>query len=146
MPTNAGFVPPAAEEPAGMATTDPMPAMDDLSAITPAAADTPEPATDRDMNASHGPMGLLNKLKSSFGAREEEMQPSSAPVMPKPVTELRPSAPAEAKSEPAARVDNNPYAPKREQVDTMGRINPSAKPAQEDDQLDIPAFLRRQAN
>ena len=38
------------------------------------------------------------------------------------------------------------YAPRRGQLDEHGRIAPQARPAADDDQLEIPAFLRRQAN
>jgi len=46
------------------------------------------------------------------------------------------------------RLDNNPYAPPQGQgnLDQNGRIKPPEKQFSEDDQLDIPAFLRRQAN
>ena len=44
------------------------------------------------------------------------------------------------------RVDDNPYAPRTGQLDNTGRVIPSERPTVEDDQLDIPAFLRRQAN
>ncbi|MGI9352280.1 MAG: cell division protein FtsZ [Rhizobiaceae bacterium] len=153
MPQNQGFVPPAAEEPGGVVKATPIPSMEDFPPMVQAEKTSVEEP--KSQSGNQGPMGLLNKLKNSFGSKEEEPETRSAPatpVMPKPVTELRPaaqpstSAPAEKASETETRVDNNPYAPKRDQLDTMGRINPSAKPAQEDDQLDIPAFLRRQAN
>ncbi|MEM9279408.1 MAG: cell division protein FtsZ [Pseudomonadota bacterium] len=144
MPQNQGYVPPAAEEPAGIVKTTPMPTMGAL----PSMVQEKTPTSDNAAKANQGPMGLLNKLKNSFASREDETDTPKTPVMPKPVTELRraPDTAPEARSEPEARVDNDPYAPKRDQLDSMGRINPSAKPAQDDDQLDIPAFLRRQAN
>ncbi|MEM7068160.1 MAG: cell division protein FtsZ [Pseudomonadota bacterium] len=151
MPKNEGYVPPAAEEPSGVVKATPMPEMEDFPEIVRAEAASPSKDAAKEQNSNHGPMGLLNKLKSSFGAKEEEPQmdrPQEKPVMPRPVTELRTaqSPQSEVRAEPETRVDNDPYAPKRASVDNMGRINPSAKPAKEDDQLDIPAFLRRQAN
>ena len=153
MPQNEGFVPPAAEEPGEVVKATPIPSMEDFPPMVQAEATSAEEPKPQGTN--QGPMGLLNKLKNSFGGKEEEPETKAAPVAPaapKPVTELRPAAqsattaPAEKAAGTETRVDNNPYAPKRDQLDTMGRINPSAKPAQEDDQLDIPAFLRRQAN
>ncbi len=44
------------------------------------------------------------------------------------------------------RVDDNPFAPRRSTLDTNGRINPAARPIDDDDQLEIPAFLRRQSS
>ncbi|TIU59100.1 MAG: hypothetical protein E5W25_33375, partial [Mesorhizobium sp.] len=38
------------------------------------------------------------------------------------------------------------YAPRRGQLDDQGRLTPQSRAVQEDDQLEIPAFLRRQAN
>jgi cell division protein FtsZ len=38
------------------------------------------------------------------------------------------------------------YAPRRGQLDDQGRLSPQPRATQEDDQLEIPAFLRRQAN
>ena len=88
-------------------------------------------------------MGLLKRLATGLGgthAPEEQAAPpapaatapSAAPTMPSPA--------------PAAREDNNPYAPpKNGTLDVHGRAAPAAKPISEDDQLDIPAFLRRQA-
>ncbi|MEM9331827.1 MAG: cell division protein FtsZ [Pseudomonadota bacterium] len=149
MPQNEGFVPPAAEEADDIIKTVPMPSMEDFPPmVQPKAAPAPAEETAKQNN---GPMGLLNKLKNSFAGRDEPGEEAGAPPMPKPVAENREvpggkTVAQESRGEPAKRVDDNPYAPKREQVDAMGRINPSAKPAQEDDQLDIPAFLRRQAN
>ena len=38
------------------------------------------------------------------------------------------------------------YAPRRGQLDEHGRLVPQGHATHEDDQLEIPAFLRRQAN
>jgi len=157
MPKQSSFVPPAAEEPAGHVTSSHIPD------VAPAPmTSTPEQAP-AENNGTNGPMGLLNKLKSSFGAsREEEItkQPASAtPASPRPVpnnharTTMVPAAsdPMPAPRAPQLdqpRVDDNPYAPKRNGIDSHGRAESvSSSPARmEDDQLDIPAFLRRQAN
>ncbi|MGB3898509.1 MAG: hypothetical protein WA973_08130, partial [Mesorhizobium sp.] len=38
------------------------------------------------------------------------------------------------------------YAPRRGQLDDHGRLAAQPRPSQDEDQLEIPAFLRRQAN
>ena len=87
--------------------------------------------------ASHGeergPMGLLKRLTSSLG-RHEEAQAAQEPVA-QPQQQRRPLS-AEASL----------YAPRRGQLDDHGRANPQPRSLGEDDQLEIPAFLRRQSN
>ena len=98
-------------------------------------------ATRRPSRKSNGPMGLLKRLTTGLTRREEEpakLQPA-APREPK----LRQPAP-EARR--IAAQDPQLYAPRRGQLDEHGRLSPQPRSAQEDDQLEIPAFLRRQAN
>ena len=160
MPQEADFVIPAAEEPQGIVQATTLPKVEDFPPMVQAevaakAASAPQAAK---VEPSHGPMGLLNKLKNSFSGRDQE-EPAPvaqaprrvappAPSVAAPVASQQPvaAAPQSAPVTPAARVDDNPYAPKRGQLDTMGRITPVEKPMTNDDQLDIPAFLRRQAN
>ncbi|RUM99781.1 cell division protein FtsZ [Pseudaminobacter arsenicus] len=88
-----------------------------------------------------GPMGLLKRLTNGLTRREEEparLQPAQ-PREPK----LRQVAPEVRR---ATSQDAQLYAPRRGQLDEHGRIAPQAARPQEDDQLEIPAFLRRQAN
>ena len=86
-----------------------------------------------------GPMGLLKRIANGLGAHEKEVDvapqaETTQPVIPAP-------------HQPVAREDNNPYAPPRSVgVDQHGRPAPVAPATQEDDQLDIPAFLRRQSS
>jgi cell division protein FtsZ len=91
----------------------------------------------RDMPHAHqvderGPMGLLKRLSSSLGRREEEDAAMSGTSEQMP--QRRPQS-AEA----------SVYAPRRGQLDDQGRVTPQARTTHEDDQLEIPAFLRRQA-
>jgi cell division protein FtsZ len=90
--------------------------------------------------ASHaeerGPMGLLKRLTSSLGRKEEEAAPS----------DMTAGAPAAASQQrrplsPEASL----YAPRRGNLDDQGRQVP-AQPKSHDDEFDIPAFLRRQSN
>ena len=82
-----------------------------------------------------GPMGLLKRLSSSLGRREdEEQQPAAAPTQPAPTGERR-----------ALSAEASLYAPQRGNLDNQGREQPKQAQQSEDDQLEIPAFLRRQA-
>ena len=87
--------------------------------------------------ASHGeergPMGLLKRLTSSLGRHEEPQQA----VQQEPVAQQQRRA-----LSPEASL----YAPRRGQLDDHGRANPQPRSLGEDDQLEIPAFLRRQSN
>jgi cell division protein FtsZ len=83
-----------------------------------------------------GPMGLLKRLTNSLGRGEEA---GSA--------DMTASAPAQASAQrrglsPEASL----YAPRRGQLDDQGRATPKPHSSHDDDQLEIPAFLRRQSN
>jgi len=80
-----------------------------------------------------GPMGLLKRISSSLGRREEEYT-SQATQSGQAPQERRPLS-AEA----------SVYAPRRGQLDDQGRVTPQTRASIEDEQLEIPAFLRRQA-
>ncbi len=88
-----------------------------------------------------GPMGLLKRLTNGLTRREEEparLEPAH-PREPR----LRQVAP-EARR--LAAHDAQLYAPRRGQLDDHGRLAAQPRPSQDEDQLEIPAFLRRQAN
>jgi cell division protein FtsZ len=76
---------------------------------------------------------LLKRLSSSLGRREEEESSQCQRPLPRRLSAA--SAVAEA----------SVYAPRRGQLDDQGRVTPQTRSAHEDDQLEIPAFLRRQA-
>ncbi len=80
-----------------------------------------------------GPMGLLKRITNSLGRREEEEHVQSDMTASAPVPQRRPLS-AEASL----------YAPRRGNLDDRGRVAPQS--SHEDDQLEIPAFLRRQSN
>jgi cell division protein FtsZ len=152
MPDAKPFVPAAAQEPSQIVTATPVPTVEDFPEVAQKhmqAASMGATTLHGEGSGNQGPMGLLNKLKSSFTGREEEEQvarpmASSMPTMaPEPATMPKPSM----EPAPAQAVDPvDPYAPKRTSHDQHGRINPTQRPASDEDQLDIPAFLRRQAN
>ncbi|WP_306117729.1 MULTISPECIES: cell division protein FtsZ [unclassified Roseitalea] len=93
-----------------------------------------------------GPLGLLKRLSHGLSRKGEGEE---VPAPPR----LRPADPAAGPAmEPAAAQPRRQlgqeaqlYAPRSGQLDEHGR--PAAQaPADHDDQLEIPAFLRRQAN
>ncbi|TNM62253.1 cell division protein FtsZ [Aliirhizobium smilacinae] len=81
-----------------------------------------------------GPMGLLKRITNSLGRREEEEHVQSDMTASAPVPQQRRPLSAEASL----------YAPRRGSLDDHGRAAPQSH--HEDDQLEIPAFLRRQSN
>ncbi len=114
-----------------------MPKVEDFPPVVRAEMDhranaAPAPQDER------GPMGLLKRITSSLGRHHEE-EPVNA--------DMTASAPAAASQQrrtlsPEASL----YAPRRGQLDDQGRTVPQTRVAHEDDQLEIPAFLRRQSN
>jgi cell division protein FtsZ len=96
------------------------------------------PAADHE---DRGPMGLLKRLTNGLSRREEE----PAKLQPAQPREARLKQPA-PEARRLAGQDPQLYAPRRGQLDDHGRVAPQPRAVQEDDQLEIPAFLRRQAN
>ncbi|MGN6582828.1 MAG: cell division protein FtsZ [Rhizobiaceae bacterium] len=97
-----------------------------------------QPAAEQE---DRGPMGLLKRLTHGLSRREEEparLQPAQ-PREPK----LRQAAPETRR---LSSQDPQVYAPRRGQLDDHGRVAQQPRAAHDDDQLEIPAFLRRQAN
>ncbi|MGN7957261.1 cell division protein FtsZ [Agrobacterium tumefaciens] len=84
-----------------------------------------------------GPMGLLKRITNSLGRREEEEVPSDMMDAPSMAPQQR-----RAPLSPEASL----YAPRRGQLDDHGRATPASSSHHDDDQLEIPAFLRRQSN
>jgi cell division protein FtsZ len=137
----AAFIPPQAERamrPARMPRIDelPMPVQNQIRASRGEAESAPE--TKR--------MSLIQRLATvGFGRREE------APAEPVAQRPAQPEAPRQAMSPVHAEYAKRPaaapqgYRPTQGQLDPQGRVTPPQRSA-EDDQLEIPAFLRRQAN
>ena len=74
-----------------------------------------------------GAMGLLRRLTTGLSRREDEEHQATEPSR-------------------RAHVEPNPYAPRRVAAESAARPATASRPVSEEDQLDIPAFLRRQAN
>ncbi|GEO83786.1 MULTISPECIES: cell division protein FtsZ [Alphaproteobacteria] len=84
-----------------------------------------------------GPMGLLKRITNSLGRHQDE----------EPAADMTASAPAAAAPQRRAlSPEASLYAPRRGQLDDQGRATPPSRSSNEDDQLEIPAFLRRQSN
>lgn len=116
-----------------------MPRVEDFPPVVKAEVDAKSRPVDHENNS--GPMGLLKRLTNGLTRREEEparLQPAQ-PREPK----LRQAAPEVRR---LASQDSQLYAPRRGQLDDQGRLTPQSRATQDDDQLEIPAFLRRQAN
>jgi cell division protein FtsZ len=92
-------------------------------------------------------MSLLQRLAAvGLGRRDSEERTPPTPVRPVPqavqAQPPRPQARPESRAEPVSDYARRP-APQG--LDVHGRQAPVSKPV-DDDQLEIPAFLRRQAN
>ena len=91
-----------------------------------------------------GPMGLLKRLTHGLSRKEEETERAEL----RPAQHARQPVLKQASAEDGRSSLQDPkiYAPKQAKLDDLGRAQ-LAKPAtHDDDQLEIPAFLRRQAN
>lgn len=143
------FIPPAAEAPASSR----MPRVEDFPVVAQRelqAHRTEEPAQEDD----RGPMGLLRRL-AHLGRREEEAPaqpaPRQTPVAPQqlrqPQQAPRQLAPQQARGTQQAPRQQAPetYRQRQAELDQHGRAAPREQ-RHEDDQLEIPAFLRRQTS
>jgi cell division protein FtsZ len=153
------FIPPQAERPAVRAPR--MPRIEDLplpaqNQIRARQAEPVEQAAPQKQR-----VGLLQRLASvGLGRREEEetetrtaprQAPAErvAPPMPRaPAMPPLQRAPEPRAPEPTSEYAKRPVAarPAPQGLDQHGRQAPVAAPQMDDDQLEIPAFLRRQAN
>jgi cell division protein FtsZ len=113
-----------------------MPKVEDFSPVVKAEMDhraQPNPVAAEE----RGPMGLLKRITNSLGRRDED-----APAAD--MTAAAPSAASQQRRPLSAEASL--YAPRRGQLDDHGRTTPQPRMSQEDDQLEIPAFLRRQSS
>ncbi|WP_029058972.1 cell division protein FtsZ [Stappia stellulata] len=154
------YIPPVAEttaQPTRMPSIEDFPPVAQREMRAHGAADHEEHGDER------RPMGLLRRLASGLTRKEDEEDtdyghapeqapapravhpaPAPAPEAPRPVQQpqqaaARPAAPRPAQPRPAQQGAAG-------QLDLTGRSAPQPRTMSEDDQLEIPAFLRRQAN
>ena len=151
------FIPPAAEAPASSR----MPRVEDFPVV--AQRELQAQRNEEPHEEDRGPMSLLRRLAHvGLGRREEEPAPqqqaprqltTNAPASPRPAQAARPQqAPAAQQPRQPAPRPQAPAAPaegayrqRQAELDPHGRVMPR-EPRHDDDQLEIPAFLRRQAN
>ena len=138
---NGPYVPPRPQ----LARPPRMPQISDLPPHTQAQilksrGEEPQPEPSQDSKR----MTLLRRLATvGFGGRREEAEPAPA----QPARAAAPAPVAAPRVEPALRAPTPPapqYRPAQGNLDAQGRALPPRM--MEDDQLEIPAFLRRQAN
>jgi cell division protein FtsZ len=150
-PTPENFIPQAAERPAARAPR--MPKFEDLP--MPAQAEIRQARGEaEEEHPQKSKLSLLQRLANvGLGRRDEENEPpiaarASGPAMTPlpPLPERKPQRTVSqqiANQEPVSEYARRP-APQG--LDIHGRPAPVAPAPQGDDHLDIPAFLRRQAN
>lgn len=111
-----------------------MPKVEDFSPVVQAEMEhRNHSAAAAQASEDRGPMGLLRRITSSLGRQEDA---DVAPAAPAAAPQQRRPLSAEA----------SVYAPRRGNLDDQGRQVPQARASHDDDQLEIPAFLRRQSN
>ncbi len=145
------YIPPTAERPQAR---ERMPRVDEFPPIAQRQLAQPEDHHDDERR----PMSLLKRLAHGLGRREDyDDAPTAAPAAREPSFDRAP-APREpssyqpaghdefAKPRPAPRAPiESGHRPAAGALDQMGRA-PAHNRMSEEDQLEIPAFLRRQAN
>ncbi|MBO6758572.1 MAG: cell division protein FtsZ [Roseibium sp.] len=163
-PSNKPYIPPAPQE---HADTPRMPRVEDFPPIAqrefmakqaddaddqPQTLHTSAPASDpaaagEDLDEERRPMGLLRRLASGLGRRDEQEDDGlevhgdapAAPGTPMQLTTTPPPAPRAPQPRPQMHGAAG-------QLDGTGRMVSKPISHPDDEQLEIPAFLRRQAN
>jgi cell division protein FtsZ len=144
------FIPQPAERPANR--TQRMPKFEDLPMPAQAEIRQARGEAAEEEHPQKARLSLLQRLANvGLGRRDEESEPpiaarASGPSMP-PLPERKP-AKRSVQEQIAANEPVSEYArrPAPQGLDSHGRPAPVAPAPQGDDHLDIPAFLRRQAN
>ncbi len=146
----APYIPPPAEVPATR-----IPRVEDFPPHARRQIEAQKPEA-RHHEEDRGPLSLLRRLASvGLGRRDDD--PLAHAPQPRPAT--RTASPAQRAAQPAPQRQAMParqqpaprqapqetlYRPAQGDLDPHGRPQPAARP--QDDELEIPAFLRRQAN
>ena len=115
-----------------------MPKVEDFPPVVKAEMEHRAQPAAAQATEERGPMGLLKRITNSLGRREED------PAFDEMMASTNNAAPQQRR---APSPEASLYAPRRGNLDDHGRQAPQARMAShEDDQLEIPAFLRRQSN
>ncbi|QKV17210.1 cell division protein FtsZ [Oricola thermophila] len=139
-PATAPIARPQREEPAAQTEAPRMPRVEDFPPMVKAEVESHAARTNAAEDDERGPLGLLKRLTHGL-ARDEKPTPAQKLRPAGSGVEQRPAEPRRQLSQ-----DAQLYAPRKGQLDDHGRANPQGSASAEEDQLDIPAFLRRQAN
>ena len=136
------YIPPTAVRPTGQQR---MPRVDEFPPIAQRQMAAPEEHVDDERR----PMSLLKRLAHGLGRREEAEEaqhaaPAREPSFREPVQHRAPTHEDYAKRAAPRTAPEVGHRPAAGSLDPMGR-QPAQRVA-DDDQLEIPAFLRRQAN
>jgi cell division protein FtsZ len=150
-PPEEHYIPPAPEAPSRM------PKVEDF----PPVAQRQIEARQKPVEEDRGPLGLLRRLAGvGLGRREEDpigagpkapvRQPQAQPQLrPQPRVQAPPPPPqseyAKRPPQPRVTIPDGAYKPRPGELDQHGRALPRDQRSA-DDELEIPAFLRRQAN
>ncbi|MBY3221394.1 cell division protein FtsZ [Rhizobium laguerreae] len=113
-----------------------MPKVEDFPPVVQAELDHRAQPASAHAAEERGPMGLLKRITNSLGRRDDDAVAADMTAAPSAASQQRRPLSPEASL----------YAPRRGNLDDQGRAVPQARMMQEDDQLEIPAFLRRQSN
>ncbi|CAN7464115.1 cell division protein FtsZ [Rhizobium leguminosarum] len=129
---------PVRQEPTIRQTPEPMrmPKVEDFPPVVQAELDHRTQPASAHAAEERGPMGLLKRITNSLGRRDDDAVAADMTAAPPAASQQRRPLSPEASL----------YAPRRGNLDDQGRAVPQARMMQEDDQLEIPAFLRRQSN
>lgn len=118
-----------------------MPQVEDFPPMVQAELEAKSVPQAASVDDERGPLGLLKRLTTGLSRKEEHEAPAEPRL--RPIDNRVQQRPAEPRR-PLAQ-DASMYAPAKGQLDDHGRAQ-STGATQNDDQLEIPAFLRRQAN
>ncbi|MBY3329697.1 cell division protein FtsZ [Rhizobium laguerreae] len=129
---------PVRQEPTIRQAPEPMrmPKVEDFPPVVQAELDHRAQPASAHAAEERGPMGLLKRITNSLGRRDDDAVAADMTAAPPAASQQRRPLSPEASL----------YAPRRGNLDDHGRAVPQARMMQEDDQLEIPAFLRRQSN
>ena len=127
---------PQAVAPRPMAEPVRMPKVEDFPPVVQAEIDRRGQAQGVQTD-ERGPMGLLKRITNSLGRHQDEESVES---------DMTGTPPAASQQRRPLSPEASLYAPRRGQLDDHGRATPASHTSHDDDQLEIPAFLRRQSS
>jgi cell division protein FtsZ len=145
LPAEAPFIPPQPEAPQRIPRVEDFPPVVQRQIEAKQRGGRPE-------HEDRGPMSLLRRLAGVGLGRREEQPAQREPQLKRPLqrpAQQRQLPPQPRVAQPAPRQlpqQEGLYRPRQGELDQHGRPLPAANRQQVDDELEIPAFLRRQAN